>query len=129
MAQPKTEEVTHVHRHVNFRLDDPCRRLPLPLDRIGLLAGPRCRSQGAQLLWLLHLQPVLLPTRADHGLHGPRPGAAGARLSGTAGFAHATQLTSPTVPLITSRVPTVVSPPTAKRCACARTHALARSTA
>src|SRR5436190_5023721 len=47
------------------------------LGRRGLLAGPGCRPQGPQLLGLLHLQPVLLPGRADRGL--PRPGRHGGR--------------------------------------------------
>src|SRR3954454_12304807 len=47
------------------------------LGRRGLLAGPGCRPQGPQLLGLLHLQPVLLPRRADRGL--PRPGRHGGR--------------------------------------------------
>ena len=42
------------------------------LDRDRVLAGPRRRPEGAQLLPVLPLQPGLLPARAARRLHGRR---------------------------------------------------------
>jgi hypothetical protein len=41
------------------------------LDPDRVLACTGGRTEGAQLLRLLHLQPPVLPGGADRGLHGP----------------------------------------------------------
>jgi hypothetical protein len=51
-----------------------------PLDRDRVLAGPGCWAQRAQLFRLLPLQPGLLPSGSDRGVHGPRSRTAGCGL-------------------------------------------------